>query len=79
MRPVHQGGLARRPDENRRDAGELLRSDESTDLMSRIAALGGDPVIVAHYVLLLRAIRDGCFPSELVTRSNGGAPRLTDA
>jgi hypothetical protein len=48
MRPV--------PDENWRDAGELLRSDESTDLMARIEALGGDPVIVARYLVLWRAI-----------------------
>jgi hypothetical protein len=71
--------MRRVPDENWRDAAELLRSEESTDLMSRIAALGGDPVIVAHYILLARAIRDGRFPPELVTRSNGRAPRLTGA
>jgi hypothetical protein len=44
------------PDENWRDAGELLHSDESTDPMARIEALGGDPVIVAHYVLRPRSV-----------------------
>lgn len=47
---MHQQGPALPPDENWRDAGEFLRSNESTDLMARIEALGGDPVIVARAI-----------------------------
>ncbi len=42
-----------------RSANQLRSSDESTDLIGRLEALGADPLIVAGYVRLLRAIFDG--------------------
>ncbi len=56
---MQSGRSALRPDGGWRDAHELLRSDEGTDLLSRLEAAGADPLIVAGYVRLLRAIFDG--------------------
>jgi hypothetical protein len=51
-------------------SADTVATDWDYDIDSELERLGADPRIVGLYVLLARAIRDGRFPSELVTRSN---------
>ncbi len=58
---------------------DTVTTDWDYDLESELERLGANPRIVALYVLLAQAIRDGRMPPDLVKCSNGAGPGLTGA